>query len=54
MRFLGCDVGARNCGEIYVNKTRVTVRIYAENAILGAITGVNVFGILAEDLELWG
>lgn len=52
-QFLGCDVGAQNCGEIEADPERVTVRIYAENPILGAITGTEVFGISPDDLQPW-
>lgn len=53
-RFVGCDVGARNCGEIMVDADRVTVRVNAQHPVLGPVlTGRQVFGIDPDDLEPW-
>jgi hypothetical protein len=67
VQVIGFDVGARSCGDEYCgpecSRIRghegdhdadgdVTVCIYAENPILGAISGVQVFGIDPRDLVI--
>ncbi len=53
VQFMGCDVGARNCGDTAVDVDRVTARVYAQHPISGPISGVEVFGIDPGEIEPW-
>lgn len=54
-QFLGCHEGWINCDETRadVPPDRVTIVVYAEDPVLGAITGVNVAGLDPSELEEW-